>query len=513
MSRYNLVDEAWIPVRFISGERGELGIRATLLQAKDIAVIEDSSPLVVAALHRFLLALLYRALKGPTDSDQAKALFKSGFPVNAVDNYLDEWRERFWLYHEIYPFYQVPDYEPKLKNGVPQWRTWPVLAAERNADNAKVLFDHTGVECPGPIPSSKAARWLLACQTFALGGGNSDFKYTRSGPSATSVMVIPLGASLHDTLLFSLVPENREVLKNDLPVWERAPDLLEKLKTGPQRSICGWVDLYTWRTRSIKFQLEGDGESMERLAFASGVAPSGEHMDDPMLSYRVDSKQGRLPLQFRERGLWRDFDSLMPGSGSDAPKVIENAIDLTRRSQDRFPRSVLTLGLANNKAKIEFWRMERFALPQALQGERSIRSHIRGLLDEAEDTQTTLWRASRRYARFMLGRGDKEPHKDDISRFLAQMNLSDQYWSDLESFFHVMLREYTLDKHYEDVRLLWLAHIRKTLASVWTRYGDSLSLSDAWELRAFFKAGSVIGNELKRLDAEIEALKPKKERP
>ncbi len=78
MSRFNLIDEKWIPVRFPDGTRDELGIRDTLLRSREIAAIEDPSPLVVAALHRFLLAVLYRALEGPTDIDQAKALFKEG---------------------------------------------------------------------------------------------------------------------------------------------------------------------------------------------------------------------------------------------------------------------------------------------------------------------------------------------------------------------------------------------------------------------------------------------------
>ena len=64
MSRYSLIDEKWIPVRFPDGTRGELGIRDTLLQSGEIEAIEDPSPLVVAGLHRFLLAVLYRALAG-----------------------------------------------------------------------------------------------------------------------------------------------------------------------------------------------------------------------------------------------------------------------------------------------------------------------------------------------------------------------------------------------------------------------------------------------------------------
>ena len=53
MSRFNLIDEKWIPVRFPDGTRDELGIRDTLLRAKEIAAIEDPSPLVVASLNRF----------------------------------------------------------------------------------------------------------------------------------------------------------------------------------------------------------------------------------------------------------------------------------------------------------------------------------------------------------------------------------------------------------------------------------------------------------------------------
>ena len=89
---------------FPDGTRDELGIRDTLLRSSEIATIEDPSPLVVAALHRFLLAVLYRALEGPTDIDQAKALFKEGLPKEKIIAYLEKWRDRFWLFDDKYPF-------------------------------------------------------------------------------------------------------------------------------------------------------------------------------------------------------------------------------------------------------------------------------------------------------------------------------------------------------------------------------------------------------------------------
>ena len=312
MRRFNLLDEKWIPARFADGTHDELGISEVLLRSKEIAGIEDPSPLVVAGLHRLLLAVLYRALEGPTDIDQAKVLFAEGLPTDRITAYLKKWRDRFWLFDEKYPFYQVPDYEPREEKGQKQWKPWTVLAAEHNADNAKVLFDHIDNTDSGAIASSKAARWLIACQTFALGGGNSDFRYTKSGPSATAVMALPLGRTFQDTLLFSLVPENREVLAFDRPLWERNPDNLASLRKGEERAIAGWVDLYTWRSRSIKLHLEGEGRSIDGLTFASGVGWLPGDLIDPMLGYRVDEKRGKLPMQFRERGLWRDFDSLVP---------------------------------------------------------------------------------------------------------------------------------------------------------------------------------------------------------
>lgn len=158
MSKYNLIDEKWIPVRFTDGTRDEigLGIRDTLLRAKEIAAIEAPSPLVVASLHRFLLAVLYRALEGPTDPDQVMALFEKGLPATKIINYLNKMRPRFWLFDDNHPFGQIPEFEPTM------WRSWTALAVEHNADNAKVLFDHVNINDAGAIGANAAARWLIA---------------------------------------------------------------------------------------------------------------------------------------------------------------------------------------------------------------------------------------------------------------------------------------------------------------------------------------------------------------
>ncbi|MEF3192826.1 MAG: type I-E CRISPR-associated protein Cse1/CasA [Halothiobacillaceae bacterium] len=497
MSRFNLIDEPWIPVRFPDGTRGELGIRDTLLRAKDITAIEDPSPLVVASLHRFLLAVLYRALEGPTDIDQAREWFKAGLPPEKIDAYLEKGHERFWLFDEKYPFFQIPDFEPKT------WRAWTVLAAEHNADNAKVLFDHIDVNYAGAVPPGMAARWMLATQTFSVSAGKSELSHTGTAPSATAAMVLPVGRNLEDTLLLNLVPQNRTVFEQDLPVWERNAEALASLKAGAERAISGIADLYTWRTRSIRLGSD-DAGNVHSLVFASGVKNASKDAIDPMLAYHIDKDKGRLPLKFSERGLWRDFDSLLPDDAGLAPAVIEHAAALTRFARERFPQSVMVLGQANNKAKIEYWRMERFALPQALLGDRSIRTEIRQLLIDAEETQKALWQACRYFARDILSRGEREPDKEDVTKFVEQMPTNASYWSRLEAAFHDTLHKYTLECDPDSIRLDWLKTVRATLRDTWNQHAASVSTGDAWAIRALVHAEGAINKQLRVLNDEIQ---------
>ncbi len=513
MSRFNLIDEKWIPVRFPDGTRDELGIRDTLLRSTKIAAIEDPSPLVVAALHRFLLAVLYRALEGPTDIEQAKALFRKGLPEERITAYLEQWRDRFWLFDEKYPFFQIPTFEPGM------WRAWTVLAAEHNADNAKVLFDHIDVTASGRASPASCARWILATQTFSVSAGKSELSHTGTAPSATAAMVLPQGQTLSDTILFSLVPENRVVIQDDKPVWEMEPETAEFLRTktkyvdskrrpigkGPERVALGIVNRYAWRIRAVRLRPDEDGY-VSQIAFASGVGFKENDNPDPMLGYRIDVNRGKLPIQFRDRGLWRDFDSLLPDESRLAPQVIEHATALTRSNRDRFPRSVMVLGQANNKAKIEFWRMERFALPEALAGNRSIRTDIRQLLKDAEEAQKALWLACRSFARGLLSRGDREPDGKDIRGFVEQMPANSWYWSTLESRFHEILREYTVDRESEDIRCLWLKSVRDTLRAAWEQHGASVCTGDAWAIRALVRAESPVLAKLKELNNEIQKL-------
>jgi CRISPR system Cascade subunit CasA len=501
MSRFNLIDEPWIPVRTLDGRLIEVGILEALTHANQYAAIEATSPLVVGGLHRFLLAVLYRALEGPTDIDQARTLFRDGLPVEKIAAYLEKWHARFWLFDAERPFMQHPGFQPET------WKPWPVLALERNGDNAKVLFDHTDTGNAGAVPLAVAARGMIAVNNFVVGSGNSELAYTSGAPAAGVVVVLPLGASLQDTLVFSLVPQHREIQAADLPVWERGLEPVDVLRKGPTRAMAGYADLYSWPTRTLRLADDESG-SVAVLGFASGVKYDAAPGTDPMLGYRLDAKKGRLPLQFKDRGVWRDFDSLLPDSSGLAPKIVEHAALLARRTPERAPRSLLVLGLANDKARLKFWRMERFELPAVLAGDREARVELRQLLDAAETTQKSLWKACNLHASAMLSRGDREPRAEDATAVMAQIPAIHAYWSAMEAAFHEALHHTRLGVAADDIRHRWFGAMRRALGQAWDQHKQSGSALDVWAIRAIVKAERPVLRKLAELREEIQKLEP-----
>ena len=430
----------------------------------------------------------------------------------------------------MYPFGQVPSFEPK------KWRAWSAIAVEYNADTARVLFDHTNEAEPGSICLAEATRWLLATQTFAVSTGKSEISHTGTAPSAGSMMAIPIGLNLLDTLHFCLVPQNRMVMLTDIPLWEKEPESLEYLKTKIkvpdkktgndkdrtiERGATGVVDLYTWRTRSVVFKESLSGLISE-LGFASGIGYKESVDCDPMLGYTIEeitdkgtkSKiKKKFSVQFEEKGVWRDFDSLLPDDARLAPKVIEHAVVLTKKDRNRFPRGVMVLGQRYfpPRPNIAFWRKEYLTLPEAISGDRNIRHEIHDLLIDAENGGDELNSACEAFAKDMLGHGGRKIEKTDVGNFVTQLPALARYWSTLESRFHEILREYSLDRDFEDIRRDWLISVRDALKNAWEQHRASVSMGDAWAIRALVKAEILVRRKLKELHDEIMKLEPQKE--
>lgn len=510
MFSFNLLTEPWIPVRPPDGGPKLVSLDDALLNARAYRRIEDPSPLVTAAVHRLLITVLHRALEGPERSSDAATWFRDGFPEAMVRAYLAEWRSRFDLFDPQAPFYQLPDLP--LEGFTDHWTR---LSAERGNGNTSFLFNHAlrdrAPKPHDPIPPDEAARRLLEHQTFALGGLIKRFiTSSPAAPVATAALVIAQGENLHETLCLNLAPYPRSVRELDSPVWERPPLRVPDLHNGASAPVRGLTDRYTWFSRSIRLQPERDGDRtvVRFIAYAAGVSPSADAGRDPMVAYVKDKDDNPRPLGFREgRGLWRDFQALVPRRGGNASAVpnvavLEHATELMRALTGRYdhPVQAAVLGLANDKAKLKLYRAERHALPPVALSDFDVHGFVRARLDAAEDTGRALNSAGRALAARLLTRGDRQPHKDDVTRLNASLPHAAHYWTTLERAFPAFLNDLPPDADALETRQRALeAGWNTTLERTARRAFDLAAVGagdDARALRAVEGARSLLEKHL-----------------
>ena len=105
---FNLLDEAWIPVLMVDGTARRMGIREVFHEAGAIRDIACELPTLNIAIERLLLAICYRTLDVP-DVESWLDLWDRGVPEEPIQEYLDRWHDRFFLFGGRYPFMQAPD--------------------------------------------------------------------------------------------------------------------------------------------------------------------------------------------------------------------------------------------------------------------------------------------------------------------------------------------------------------------------------------------------------------------
>ena len=173
MSKFNLIEEPWIPCLMIkSNEIREFGLRDVLLKASEIKEIVDNSPFVTVSLHRLLLAILHRNF-GPKNFDTWKDIWRKGkWDEQTLNAYFAQWKERFNLFDDERPFYQ---YTKVDKKGGKEAEIAPLslLMQEQASGNNATLFNHSSKAIPQEYSPAVAARYLVARQAFSFGGGVS----------------------------------------------------------------------------------------------------------------------------------------------------------------------------------------------------------------------------------------------------------------------------------------------------------------------------------------------------
>ncbi len=344
MTAFNLADEPWIRVMMPDCMVREVSVREALTEAHHYKGLAGEMEAQNVAVLRMLIAFVHTIftrvnLNGHEDLVEDKqealnrwaALMSNGcFPESPIQEYLEKWHDRFWLFHPERPFYQVPSAENGTVN------TAAKLNGEVSESNNKArLFSFLSGNGRQGMSYAEGARWLL----FLNGFDDCAAKQKDKSAGSRSMTIAWLGklglvTAVGDTL-FETILLNMTMLadstgdlwgSDDLPVWELPAPCAEERRTIPMPdNLAGLLTL-----QSRRIMLIPDNNRVVKYGILGGDAFSDQNaLDEPMTIWWFQEDKKTQTSFFtprrhdRARQIWRDFGALVnTGAQEMRPGVV-----------------------------------------------------------------------------------------------------------------------------------------------------------------------------------------------
>lgn len=325
--KFNLLDEPWICLLQQDGSVIQVSLPQAFEQAHRVKNLAGELPTQDFAMLRLLLAVLLTVFSrvdvqghdAPiTTVDQAFDRWRQlwelkQFPVQPIRSYLENYRHRFWLFDEKFPFYQVPSasigtqYDASKLNG-------ELL----ESGNKIRLFPTRSGKVKNVLSYGEAARWLL----FLNGFDDTSSKPKGKGlpsPGAGWLgklgMISAQGENLFETLLLNLTfcQDGTKLWQEDnCPIWESLVQEEERRKISvPQNP----AQLLTLASRRILLERKNDQVTGYQLLGGDFFSPKNAFSEQMTLWKRDHSSRevdGFLPKRHDpSKQMWREFSALI----------------------------------------------------------------------------------------------------------------------------------------------------------------------------------------------------------
>lgn len=382
MGRYNLLDEKWISV--IVNEEGNsenVSLKDVFENAHKYVDLAGDSETQDFAVLRVLLAVVqtvfsrldaegnpydfielderYKPINEMTLEDEELdeykenlmqtwlSIWKQGKYPPVIGDYLEKWRDRFYLFDDKFPFFQVTKDDFKLnkvKKGKPTiiyGKNFNRLITE--SENKKALFSPKNEQKNNKdiLKEDQIVRWLICFQNYTGTGDKSAFdigKYKSSKGWLYDIGGVYFkGKNLFETLMLNTVvfsSENSGISFTQKPCWEASSgELVRSLLRGHQPN--NLAELYTSWSRAIYINPQLDvvnGFNCEIVKL-----PEINHQDqfiEPMTLWKYN-KMGENKGKFTPKkhqvssALWRSFGLLTDyhnkknGEQSHNPEIMD----------------------------------------------------------------------------------------------------------------------------------------------------------------------------------------------
>ena len=391
MSRgeFNLIDEPWICLLSKNGHITKEGLRKVFLKAQDFQDLGGEIRLQDMAVLRLLIAIsvtiLYRYDEKGNKAElkdwyhaleRFEAVWRTGcFSEKAVNDYFNKWYERFYLFDEKYPFYQIrmdavkwendkkyPEgLKPVLDNGV--YMNWLPIAAI----NGRVLKSDNRPEVPykdifgttvDEVNFDEAARWLIFYNGYAdCTVGKKQYFMDSSGKkqSANAAMTLPsrgalitaVGRNLFETIVINSVlytPKRRKLYTSVRPFWEeeRSKPTISSNKPMPH----DLARMYTQQSRQMF--LIRKGQTVIGAFVSAGESYLAEElwMEPAFMMQNIKAKGSNSFIQSpvccrNGADIWREIEHVAGEDGAGITQWIKELQDYAEERDSFFVENVI----------------------------------------------------------------------------------------------------------------------------------------------------------------------------
>ena len=349
---YNLLEEPWIPIRLLDGTITNVGLLELVERTSDIADLACELPTQNIAIQRLILAIAYRVATPSNEQEWARQ-WNEGAPTDRMLEYLEEWRDRFYLFGGRYPFMQVADLrtEKDAVSGLEK-----IIA---DVPNGEQFFTTRHGKALAKISAAEAARWLIHVQAYDPSGIRSGAvgdpkveagKGYTIGPSWCGHLGIVWlkGENLDESLVLNLVPSDSGNLRGVTAstqwggcTWEESePETAERgdysllNSSGTPRPI-SIPRLLTWHSRRVRLFGDASGVTGVVLALGDKLTPQQMQQYEPLSLWCYSMSKSKklkqdvyMPRKFEAgRALWRNLPGVLPEAakidGADKQKKDE----------------------------------------------------------------------------------------------------------------------------------------------------------------------------------------------
>ena len=326
---FNLVDEPWIRVLQPDGAAAEVSLRDVLLRAHTFADLGGELPTQNIAVLRLLLAVLHTVfsrmdetgaqapLEEPDDAiERWAALWSCGaLPEEPIAQYLEQWHERFWLFHPTRPFGQ----SQTAQQGT-QCSAAKLIGELSESGNKLRLFPSRTGEGKACITYAEAARWLLYLNGFDDAALKPRLpKEQREGKIALAWLgqlgfVYAKGNNLFETLLLNLVllRPDHSLWGENRPAWELETPRSEELRVIPLPD--NQAELLILQSRLIWLNREGEAVTGYGILCGDSFDPKDTFAEQMTAWKKVEKKNTPVYYEPRPheqgRQMWRDFANI-----------------------------------------------------------------------------------------------------------------------------------------------------------------------------------------------------------